>query len=143
MEHDAYPDAYLKGILSETKVIAVVGASPNPARPSHDVLKYLIAKGYDAIPINPGHAGREIAGVTCYETLAALAAEKPIDMVDIFRNSDAVSGVVDEALSLTPLPKIIWMQLNIRNDEAAKRAEAQSIKVVMNRCPKIEIARLF
>lgn len=143
LDHDTYPDEYLRAILTETRVIAVVGASANPKRASHGVLKYLLSKGYDAVPINPGHAGREIAGAACYKSLAELSIEKPIDMVDIFRNSDAVAGVVEEVLSLSTLPEVIWMQLDIRNDEAAKRAEAKGVKVVMNRCPKIEYPRLF
>jgi predicted CoA-binding protein len=109
-------------------------------RPSFFVLKYLLSKGFDVFPINPGHAGREILGRMVYAKLADVAA--PIDMVDIFRASAAVPGIVDEALELDPLPKVIWMQLTVRNDEAAAKAEAAGIKVVMNRCPKIEYGRL-
>jgi predicted CoA-binding protein len=109
-------------------------------RPSFFVLKYLLSKGFDVFPINPGHAGREILGRMVYAKLADVPA--PIDMVDIFRASAAVPGIVDEALELDPLPKVIWMQLTVRNDEAAAKAEAAGIKVVMNRCPKIEYGRL-
>ena len=140
MNHDRYEDAYIRGILDEVKTIAVVGASANTVRPSYFVVKYLISKGYDVIPVNPGHAGREIAGAMTYASLADI--DRPVDMVDIFRNSEAAAGVVEEALTLDPLPKVIWMQLSVRNDEVAKLAEARGVKVVMNRCPKIEYARL-
>lgn len=140
MNHDRYDDAYIRGILDEVKTIAVVGASANTVRPSYFVVKYLISKGYDVIPVNPGHAGREIAGAMTYASLADI--DRPVDMVDIFRNSEAAAGVVEEALTLNPLPKVIWMQLSVRNDEVAKLAEARGVKVVMNRCPKIEYARL-
>ena len=140
MNHDRYDDAYIRGILDEVKTIAVVGASANTVRPSYFVVKYLISKGYDVIPVNPGHAGREIAGAMTHASLADI--DRPVDMVDIFRNSEAAAGVVEEALTLDPLPKVIWMQLSVRNDEVAKLAEARGVKVVMNRCPKIEYARL-
>ena len=140
MNHDRYDDAYIRGILDEVKTIAVVGASANTVRPSYFVVKYLISKGYDVIPVNPGHAGREIAGAMTQASLADI--DRPVDMVDIFRNSEAAAGVVEEALTLDPLPKVIWMQLSVRNDEVAKLAEARGVKVVMNRCPKIEYARL-
>jgi hypothetical protein len=119
----------------------VIGASPNPSRPSNSVSAFLDRKSYDVIPVNPGHAGREIAGRMTHASLAAIP--RPVDMVDVFRNSDAVSGVVDEALALNPLPKVIWMQLGVRNDEAAARAEAAGVKVVMDRCPAIEYPRLM
>ncbi|MBA5776122.1 CoA-binding protein [Stappia sp. F7233] len=140
MNHDSYQDAYIRGILDEVKTIAMIGASANSVRPSYFVLKYLLAKGYDVIPINPGQAGKEILGQPVYGKLADVP--RPIDMVDVFRNSEAAGAVVDEALALSPLPKVIWLQLGIRNDEAAARAEAAGIKVVMNRCPKIEYGRL-
>lgn len=140
MNHDSYSDAYIRGILDDVKTIAMIGASANNVRPSYFVLKYLLAKGYDVIPINPGHAGKEILGQKVYASLADVP--KAIDMVDIFRNSEAAGAVVDEALSLDPKPKVIWMQLTVRNDEAAKRAEDQGVKVVMDRCPKIEYGRL-
>ncbi|MBO0902293.1 CoA-binding protein [Jiella sonneratiae] len=127
-------------ILSETKTIAMVGASAREVRPSYFVLKYLLAKGFDVIPVNPGLAGRAILGQTVYPNLAAIP--RPVDMVDIFRSSDAVPGVVEAALSLDPLPKVVWMQLSVRNDAAAARAEAAGITVIMDRCPKIEYGRL-
>lgn len=140
IDHDRYSDDYIRTILGEVKTIAMVGASANTVRPSYFVLKYLLSKGYDVIPVNPGQAGREICGVPAAASLQEI--DRPIDMVDIFRNSQAAAGVVDEVLTLSPLPKVIWMQLSVRNDEAAARAEAAGIKVVMNRCPKIEYARL-
>jgi uncharacterized protein len=140
MNHDSYPDDYIRGILRSVKTIAMVGASANEVRPSFFVLKYLHQRGYRLFPINPGLAGKTILGLPVYGRLADVA--EPIDMVDIFRNSAAAGPVVDEALTLDPLPKVIWMQLTIRNDEAAARAEARGIKVVMNRCPKIEFGRL-
>ena len=140
MNHDNYDNSYISGILREVKTVAMVGASANEVRPSHFVLKYLIAKGFTVFPINPGHAGREILGRMTYATLADVP--EAIDMVDIFRASSAVPAIVEEALALDPKPKVIWMQLTVRNDEAAARAEAEGLKVVMNRCPKIEYARL-
>lgn len=140
MNHDQYDDAYIRQILDEVKTVAIVGASANQVRPSFFVTKYMLSKGYDVIPVNPGHAGREIAGAMTFGSLFDI--ERPVHMVDIFRNSEAAAGVVEEALKLDPLPKVIWMQLQVRNDEAAERAEAAGVKVVMNRCPKIEYARL-
>ena len=140
MNHDDYDNAYISGILKSVKTIAVVGASANDVRPSYFVMKYMLDKGYGVIPVNPGQAGREILGQMTYASLGDIPV--PVDMVDIFRASDAVPGIVDEALALDPLPKVIWMQLTVRHDEAAHRAEDAGIKVVMNRCPKIEYARL-
>lgn len=140
MNHDSYDNAYIADILNSVRTIAMVGASPNDVRPSYFVLKYLLAKGFDVFPINPGHAGKEILGRTVYASLAELPA--PVDMVDIFRAAPAVPGIVDEVLRLDPLPKVVWMQLGVRHDEAAARAEAAGIKVVMNRCPKIEYGKL-
>jgi predicted CoA-binding protein len=140
MDHDAYPDDYVRRILKGVKTIALVGASNNPARPSWIVTKYLSERGYDVIPINPGLAGQEILGLKVYASLADVP--RPIDMVEIFRNSQAAGPITDQALALDPPPKVIWMQLSVRNDEAAARAEAQGVEVVMNRCPKIEIPRL-
>ena len=140
MNHDSYDNAYIGGILNSVNTIAMVGASPNDVRPSFFVLKYLLAKGFSVFPINPGHAGKEILGRTVYARLADLP--EPIDMVDIFRGSAAVPGVIEEILRLDPLPKVVWMQLGVRNDEAAARAEAAGMKVVMNRCPKIEYGKL-
>jgi hypothetical protein len=140
MNHDSYSDAYISGILDEVKTVAMIGASANNVRPSYFVLKYLLAKGYEVWPINPGQAGKEILGQTVYASLDELP-DVP-DMIDIFRNSDAAGQVVDQVLESGKLPKVIWMQLTVRHDEAAKRAEAAGIKVVMNRCPKIEYGRL-
>ncbi len=140
MNHDRYPDAYIREILDNCRVIAMVGASANTVRPSYFVLKYMLEKGYRVIPVNPGQAGKEILGQLVYASLAEIP--EPIDMVDIFRASEAATGIVDEALALTPRPAVIWMQLGVRNDEAATKAEAAGLKVVMNRCPKIEYGRL-
>lgn len=140
MDHETYDNAYISGILNDVRTIAIVGASANDVRPSYFVTKYLIDKGYEVHPVNPGQAGKEILGRRVYASLAEVPAA--IDMVDIFRPSAAVPGVVDEALALDPLPKVIWMQLTVRHDEAAAKAEAAGIRVVMNRCPKIEYARL-
>jgi predicted CoA-binding protein len=140
MNHDSYSDVYIRGILNTVKTIAMVGVSPKISRPSYFVFKYLTERGYQVIPVNPGQVGSELLGQKFYARLADI--EEPIDMVDIFRNSQAALGVVREALALKPLPQVIWMQLGIRNDEAAKLAEDAGLKVVMNRCPKIEYGRL-
>jgi uncharacterized protein len=140
MEHDSYPDAYVRDIMKSVRTIGLVGASNNPARPSWIVTKYLIERGYDVIPVNPGLAGQEILGRPVYGRLADIP--RPVDMVEIFRNSQAAGPITDEALALDPLPKVIWMQLSVRNDAAAEKAEARGVKVVMNRCPKIEYGRL-
>ena len=141
MNHDSYPDNLLRSVLSSVKTIAMVGASNNPARPSFGVLKYLMDHGYRVFAVNPGLAGKDIAGAPVYATLADI--REPVDMIDIFRNSEAVAGVVDETLGMSPLPKIVWMQLGVRNDDAAARAEAAGLTVIMNRCPKIEHGRLL
>jgi predicted CoA-binding protein len=138
--HDHYTDDYIRSILADVKTVAVVGGTDNNVRPSYFVLRYLIGKGYRVIPINPGLAGKEILGQRVYASLAEVP--EPIDMVDIFRRQDALSGVVDEALALSPTPKVIWMQLGLRDDAAAARAEARGARVVMNRCVKIEYGRL-
>ncbi|PBB28160.1 MULTISPECIES: CoA-binding protein [unclassified Mesorhizobium] len=140
MNHDSYDNTYIAGILNSVKTIAMVGASANDVRPSYFVLKYLLAKGFSVFPVNPGQAGKEILGRTTYARLADIP--EPIDMVDIFRAATAVPGIVDEVLRLDPLPKVVWMQLGVRHDEAATRAESAGIKVVMNRCPKIEYGKL-
>ena len=141
MNHDFYPDYYLADILRATKVIALVGASPNPERPSQRVMAFLLRKGYRVIPVNPGQAGKEILGQRVVGRLADI--EEPIDMVDVFRAANALPAVVDEVLALSPLPKVIWGQLSVRHDETAARAEAAGIKVVMDRCPAIEYPRLI
>jgi uncharacterized protein len=140
MTHDSYPDATIRAILEEVRTIAMVGASAKDVRPSYFAMKYLIDKGYEVIPVNPGQAGKAILGRTVYARLADVPV--PIDMVDIFRGADAAPGIVEEALALHPVPKVIWMQLGVINDEAARLAEAAGLKVVMNRCPKIEYGRL-
>ncbi|HEV2571866.1 MAG TPA: CoA-binding protein [Beijerinckiaceae bacterium] len=140
MNHDRYDDDYIRTILKSVKTIAMVGASANDARPSYFVFKYLLGRGYRMIAINPGLAGKELLGAPCYASLKDVS--EPIDMVDIFRNSAQAGAAVDEALLLDPLPKVIWMQLSVRDDAAAERAEAKGVKVVMNRCPKIEYGRL-
>ncbi|ASY62363.1 O-acetylhomoserine sulfhydrylase [Sinorhizobium sojae CCBAU 05684] len=141
MNHDFYPDGYLADILRETKTIALVGASPKPERPSHRVMAFLLRKGYRVIPVNPGQAGRTILDQPVVARLADIAA--PIDMVDVFRAPAALPGLVDEILALSRLPKAIWGQLSVRDDEAAAKAEAAGIKVVMDRCPAIEYPRLI
>jgi len=143
--HARYPDARIRAILNDTRTIALVGASANPARPSWIVLKYLLARGYAVIPVNPGLAGQDLLGRRVAATLAEAQAslgDQPIDMVEIFRNSAAAGPLVDAALALSPLPKVIWMQLGVRDDAAAARAEARGVTVIMNRCPKIEYGRL-
>jgi uncharacterized protein len=140
MNHDHYSDDLIRSVLKSVKTIAMVGASDNPARPSFLVLKYLLERGYRMIPVNPGKAGGEFLGQKVYARLADVP--EPIDMVDIFRASEAAGGVVDEALALSPLPRVIWMQLTVRNDAAAAKAEAAGLTVIMNRCPKIEYGRL-
>ncbi len=140
MNHDHYDNDYIAGILNDVKAVAIVGASANEVRPSFFVTKYLVDKGYTVFPVNPGQAGKPIAGQITYARLADIPV--PVDMVDIFRASDAVPAIVEEVLALTPLPKVVWMQLTVRHDEAAAKAEAAGIKVVMNRCPKIEYGRL-
>jgi predicted CoA-binding protein len=140
LTHDSYDDAFIRGILDKVKTVAVVGASQGDDKPSMFVVKYLSERGYRVFPINPGRAGQLVAGVQAYARLADVP--EPIDMVDVFRRADAVPGVLDEVLALSPLPKIFWMQLGVRNDEAAARAEAAGMTVIMNRCPKIEYGRL-
>jgi predicted CoA-binding protein len=140
MNHDSYPENHIRDILREVKSVALVGASDNDVRPSYFVMKYLIDKGYDVTPVNPALAGKEILGRKVYASLAEIP--HPVDMIDIFRSSKVAGGITDEALALDPLPKVIWMQLRVRDDEAARRAEAKGVKVVMNRCPKMEYGKL-
>ena len=137
---DVYPDDLIRDVLRSVKRIALVGASNNPARPSWIVTKYLLDRGYDVIPLNPGLAGGEILGQRVYARLADIP--RPVDMVEIFRNSRDAGPITDEALSLEPPPKVIWMQLSVRNDEAAAKGEAAGVQVVMNRSPKIEFGCL-
>ena len=140
MNHDSYADPYIRGILNTVKTIAMVGVSPKDNRPSYFAFKYLLERGYRMIPVNPGQAGKELLGQKVYARLSDIP--EPVDMVDIFRASEHAGAVVDEALALTSKPQVIWMQLGVRNDAAAARAEAAGLKVVMNRCPKIEYGRL-
>lgn len=140
MNHDRYDDSYIADILHSVKTIALVGASPNAARPSNGVMGYLLGKGYHVIPVNPGLVGKEILGQPVYGKLADIP--EPIDMVDVFRAPEYLDAVVDDALALPAKPRVIWSQLDIRNDAAAEKAEAAGLKVVMNRCPAIEIPRL-
>ena len=133
-------DERIARILGQVRVIALVGASPKPQRPSHEVMEFLLSRGYEVIPINPGQAGGEILGRRVHASLSDLP--KPVDMVDIFRNSEAAGAVVEEALALPAKPAVIWMQLGVRNEEAAAKARAAGVEVVMDRCPKIELRRL-
>ncbi|MGH6867195.1 MAG: CoA-binding protein [Methyloceanibacter sp.] len=138
MNHDAYSDAYIRDILVAHRIIAMVGASPNSSRPSYFAMKYLQAKGFKVIPINPGQAGKTILGEPVYASLGDLP--QAVDIVDIFRNSAAALQITREAIRMGA--KVVWMQLGVRNNEAARLAEDAGLKVVMNRCPKIEYGRL-
>ena len=138
MNHDAYSDAYIRDILLGHRVIAMVGASPNPSRPSYFAMKYLQAKGFRVIPVNPGQAGKILLGETVYASLRDIP--DAVGIVDIFRNSEAALGITRDAIAIAA--KVVWMQLGVRNDDAAKLAEDAGLKVVMNRCPKIEYGRL-
>ena len=140
MNHDRYDDAYIRGILNTVKTAAVVGVSAIASRPSYFVFKYLLERGYRMIPVNPALAGQHLLGQMAYATLVDIP--EPVAMVDVFRASQHVLPIVVEALQMQPRPHVIWMQLGVRNDEAAELAEANGLKVVMNRCPKIEYARL-
>jgi hypothetical protein len=140
VNHDTYDDNYIRGILTSVKSIAMVGASPVDVRPSYFAFKYLVQRGYDMIPVNPGHVGKSLLGRPFVASLLDIG--RAIDMVDIFRNSSHIMPVVEEALKLPSPPKVIWMQLGARDDAAAAKAEAAGIRVVMNRCPKIEWGRL-
>lgn len=140
MNHDEdYPPEYLAGILKEVKTIAMVGASSDATKFSYGVLRVLHETGYDMIPVNPKEAGKEIRGLTCYESLASI--DRPVDMVQVFRTSEAAYEVTKEAIKIGA--KVVWMQIGVRNDDAARMAEAAGLKVVMNRCPKIELFRPF
>ena len=138
MDHDSYEDKYILSILKSVKTIAMLGASSNKTRPSYFVLKYLLEKGYHVIPVNPGHAGKEFLGQKVYAGLSDIP--QPVDMVDIFRNAAAAGPITDAAIEFGA--NTVWMQLGVRNDEAAMRAEKAGLRVVMNRCPKIEYGRL-
>jgi predicted CoA-binding protein len=136
-----YSDQLLKDILTRTKRVAVVGVSMNPVRPSYYVARYLSLKGYTVVPVNPGHAGERLFGSEVRASLSDIDA--PVDMVDIFRRSEAVPPIVDEALEAFPALQTIWMQIGVEHAEAAAKAEARGVQVIENRCPKIEYQRLF
>jgi len=140
MNHDSYDDGYIRSILNTVKTIAMVGVSANVSRPSYFAFKYLLERRFHMIPVNPALAGAQLLGQKSYATLAEIP--EAIDMVDIFRASQFARGIVEEALAMKPRPWVIWMQLGVRNDDAARLAEANGLKVVMNRCPKIEYGRL-
>jgi predicted CoA-binding protein len=140
MNHDNYPDSYIRGILNTVKTIAMVGISPKDVRPSYFAFKYLLERGYRMIPVNPGQVGGDILGQPVYGKLADIP--EPVDMVDVFRAPQFALAVVEETLALERRPQVIWMQLGIRNEAAAALAEANGLKVVMDRCPKIEYGRL-
>ncbi|UWQ92602.1 CoA-binding protein [Rhodobacteraceae bacterium M382] len=136
-----YSDSLLKSVLKRTKTIAVVGVSMNSVRPSYYVARYLGLKGYKVIPVNPGHAGKRLFGEVVRGDLSDI--QGPVDMVDIFRRSEAVPGIVDQALAQFPNLQTIWMQIGVEHAEAAAKAEARGVTVIQNRCPKIEYQRLF
>ncbi len=138
MDYNRYHADDIRAILRATKVVALVGASANPARDSNEVMRFLQAKGYRVVPVNPGLAGKTLNGELVYATLRDIPYK--IDMVDVFRNSEAAGAVCDEAVAIGA--KYVWMQLGVVNEDAAARAEAAGLDVVMNRCPKIEIAKL-
>ncbi|TCO71251.1 CoA-binding protein [Rhodovulum euryhalinum] len=138
-----YSDEFLKDTLIRARVIAVVGVSPDPVRPSHYVARYLSLRGKRVIPVNPGHAGKRLFGEEVFADLSAIPASIPVDMVDIFRRSDHVPPVVDAALAHLPALETVWMQIGVENAEAAARAAAAGKRVIQNRCPKIEYQRLF
>ncbi|HVK92785.1 MAG TPA: CoA-binding protein [Mycoplana sp.] len=140
MDHDRYASGYICNILRSVHTIAVVGASPNRSRPSHGVMGFLLGKGYHVIPVNPGHAGKQILGQTVVGHLAEI--EEPVDMVEVFRASPQFSAVVDEALALQPRPSVIWGEFGVRDDAAAEKAEAAGVRVVMDRSPVTEYPRL-
>jgi predicted CoA-binding protein len=142
MNHDRYDDSYIRGILNTVKTIAMVGASAKDNRPSYFAFKYLGERGYNMIPVNPGLAGKEILGQRVYASLAEVPG--PVDVVDIFRSSAAALEIAREAVRERKRLgiEVVWMQLGVRNEKAAAEAEAAGLKVVMNRCPKIEYGRL-
>ena len=142
MSYPDYPDTLIARILRSVKTIAMVGASPNESRPSYFAMKYLLDKGFKIIPVNPGQAGKEILGQKVFASVSEVPS--PVDMVDIFRNSEAAGGITDEVIANKNRlgVNILWMQLGVINEAAAKRAEAAGLTVIMNRCPKIEYGRL-
>lgn len=134
----SYSDNDLRDILQSVRTIAVVGASANPHRPSHFVTEYMNEKGYRTIPVNPGLAGQTLLGEMVYADLASIPG--PVDMVQIFRHSEAVPPIVEDAIAISA--KVVWMQLGVRHDTAAAKAQAAGLRVVMDRCTKIEFSRL-
>ncbi|MEX2618339.1 MAG: CoA-binding protein [Alphaproteobacteria bacterium] len=138
MQHDSYSDDYIRDILRDTQTIAMVGASTNWKRPSYFVMKYMQSKGFRVIPVNPGSAGEDLLGETVVASLSDISV--PVDMVDIFRNSEAAGTVTDDAITIGA--KIVWMQFSVRNEAAAQRAEDAGLRVIMDRCPKVEYSRL-
>lgn len=141
MDMDLVEDQDIARIAHEVRVIAIVGLSHNEARASWGVARYLQAQGYRVIPVNPGHAGETILGEKVYPTLADIPAEAGVQMVDVFRRSDAVARTVDEALAHLPDLSVIWTQLGVRDDSAAEKARSRGITVIQDRCPKIEFPR--
>lgn len=137
MSADGLSDDAIRGVLDTVKRIALVGASANPARPSHRVMQYLLGRGYDVTPVNPGLAGQQLHGRA---VVASLDEAAPLEMVDLFRASDHVGPAVDDAIRLGA--RVVWMQLQVINEEAAAKARAAGITVVMDRCPAIERPRL-
>ncbi|KPB01779.1 CoA-binding protein [Ahrensia marina] len=140
MNHDHYSDALLRQVLTSVKSIAVVGASPKESRPSHGVTRFLVSKGFKVFAVNPGHAGTVIGGAMTYATLSELP--QAVDMVDVFRAPEHLSDVIESAMNLPTPPKVIWSQLGVRDDHAAKFAEQAGITVIQDRCPAIEMPRL-
>ena len=138
MNHDHYSDSYIRSILLGHKTFAMVGASPNKIRPSYFAMRYLMHKGFRVIPVNPGHAGKDFFGETVYGELKDIP--DPVEIVDVFRNAQAALQITKDAIEIGA--KVVWMQLGVRNDEAARLAEEAGLSVVMNRCPKIEYGRL-
>ena len=140
MDHQQpYPAEYLADILKQVKTIAMVGASPDPTKFSYGVLRVLHEQGYNMLPVNPKEAGNEIRGLKVYESLAAI--DQPVDMVEVFRASEALPGIAQEAVNIGA--KVLWAQIGVYNEQAAKLAEDAGLRVVMNRCPKIELFRPF
>ena len=139
MNHDSYDDSYIRSILNTVKTIAMVGVSANTSRPSYFAFKYLLERGYHMIPVNPGLAGQDLLGQKVYAKLGDIP--EPVDMVDIFRASQYALGIVEQALALSPRPQVIWMQLGIRNDQAAEALAKAGIQVVQDRCLMVEYRR--
>lgn len=137
----SYSDAFLRDVLQRTKVVAVIGVSINPVKASYFVARYLGLRGMKVIPVNPVYAGKSLFGETIVSSLAEIS--QPVDMLDIFRRSEAVPEIVDEALAHLPDLQTIWMQIGVEHEEAARKAQARGIDVIQNRCPKIEYQRLF